>query len=239
MSDEADLVYLVLCLLGQTDGPVGSGAVCSWLRKNGHDISEATVGRFLRQLDFQGLTERTGYQGRVLTALGQTRWAELKRERALTRSSLEFMRSLEPGDLAEVVDVLVARRGLERETARLAALRATEADIAGLEALVAEYAGDSGNQAEVDFKFHVRLAEVTGNRVLQAATRLIHSQAASATIPTKIHQRLKPLLAQQHKEIVAAIRARDPVRAESAMTDHLDGVIESIQQYGQDSKLER
>ncbi|HWI65072.1 MAG TPA: FCD domain-containing protein [Symbiobacteriaceae bacterium] len=235
MSDEAELEYLVLSLLGQAQEPVGSGAVCDWLRKNGQSISEATVGRFLRELDFRGYTQREGFRGRILSEAGQARWSELQREKAMTRSSRDLMRALSAEDLDEVVDVLVARRALEREIARLAAVNASDRDLAALEELVGRYEATTSAPAaaEADFAFHVRLAEVTGNRVLQATTRLIHTQAQTAMIPPTIHRKLKLNLAHQHRAILEAIRSHDPEQAEGAMIAHIDDVIAAIRKHGQ------
>lgn len=237
MNESDELEYLVLGLLGQSEEPVGSGAICDWLRKNGQTTSEATVGRFLRQLDYRGLTEREGYRGRILSDAGHHRWDELQRERTMTRSSRDLVRALSGAALDEVIDVLVARRALEREIARLAAIRATERDVAALAELVERYgdATQAQSAAMVDFAFHVRLAEVTANRVLQAATTLIHTQAHSAMIPAEVYRKMKPGLAQQHREIVEAIRLHDPDRAEHAMISHIDHIIGVIKKYGQDA----
>jgi GntR family L-lactate dehydrogenase operon transcriptional regulator len=226
---------LILSFLGRAEGPVGSGAVCDWLRQDGNEISEATVGRFLRELDFRDLTERSGFRGRILTEKGQARLAELRHERSVALSSTELMRALRANNgIEEVVGVLVARRGLEREIARLAAVYATDRDLEALEALVDRYetVDHLGAAAEADFAFHSRLAEVAGNKVLQAATRLIHAEAQATMIPEQIRRKLKPQLGRQHREILEALKVHDPDRAESAMVGHLDGIIEAVKHHG-------
>lgn len=233
VSEIAELEYLVLSVLDQAAEPVGSGAVCEWLRQHGHELSEATAGRFLRELDFRGLTERAGFRGRQLTAEGQNRLAELRRQRAAAASSEELLNAIRATGLKDLVDVLVARRALEREIASLAAARVTDRDLEAMEVLLTRYeAADAAEAAaEADFAFHERLAEVAGNKVLQAATRLIRAEAESVPIPDAIRRRLKPQLARQHREILAALRARDPRWADRAMVAHLDGLIESVQQH--------
>ncbi|HEY3368973.1 MAG TPA: FCD domain-containing protein [Symbiobacteriaceae bacterium] len=236
MADGDDLEYLILSFLDRSDGPVGSGAICEWVRQNGREVSEATVGRFLRQLGVQDLTQRSGFKGRTLTEKGQAKLVQLRHERVLAHSSTELVEALRAGDLTECVDVLVARRALEREATRLAAMLATPRDLEALDTLVNRYeaVGNVRATAETDFAFHVRLAEISGNRVIQAATRLIHAQAQSSMIPAPIQLKLKPMSAQQHREIVEAIRAHDPERAESAMVAHLNFVIEVIQRHCQE-----
>ncbi|HWI62087.1 MAG TPA: FCD domain-containing protein [Symbiobacteriaceae bacterium] len=240
MLQEVELEFLVLGYLARTDGPVGSGVICDWLRHEGHDISEATVGRFLRELDVQNYTERAGFRGRTLTDKGEARLAQLRHQQALSQSSGDLMKALQGGSLDHVVEVLVARRGLEREIARLAAMCASDRDIEALELLINRYevVGDLGASAEADFAFHARLAEISGNKVLQAATQLIHAEAQGSMIPEPIRHKLKPELSRQHAAILDAIRTHDPDSAEGAMLQHLDLLITAVQQYGQEPVME-
>jgi len=233
MAEDLELEYLVLGHLATSDGPVGSGVICDWLRQIGSEISEATVGRFLRELDLASYTERWGFRGRTLTEKGRARLAQLEHNRALAHSSTQLMSALHPEDLNEVVGVLVARRALEREAARLAAICATDRDIEALEVLLGRYeiVSDPEAAAAADFTFHARLAEVSGNKVLQAATRLIHDEAQSSMIPESIRRMLKPTLSRQHVEILEAIRAHDSERAEQIMIQHLNLLIDAVERY--------
>lgn len=231
MADGADLEFLILSFLDQSEGPVGSGAICERLRVEGMAVSEATVGRFLRELDFRNYTRRSGFRGREITEAGRARVRELKQDRALAQSSTELMRAVRAQALHEVLDVLVVRRALEREAARLAAMNRTDEDLAALETMVRRYeSADVDEAAEADFAFHTRLAECSGNRVLLAATQLIHAEAQSRVIPADVRERLKPDLSRQHHDILAAIRARDAQTAEQVMLLHLNGLIEAVQQ---------
>ncbi|MFZ5825475.1 MAG: FCD domain-containing protein [Bacillota bacterium] len=223
---------MVLTFLDQTTEPVGSGAVCEWLRHHGQLTSEATAGRFLRELDHRGLTQRLGFRGRCLTPLGQSRLAELRRERAVTASSSKLVDALRARDLDDLVEVLAARRALEREIARLAALHATDEDLAVLEVLVRHYeTADPATVDGADFAIHERMAAMAGNKVLQAATRLIHDEAEAFPIPAALRRRLKPVLERQHRDLLEALRQRDADRAESVMIAHLDLLIESVQNH--------
>lgn len=235
MSETPDLELLVLTVLDIADSPVGSGAVCDWLRQQGASISEATAGRFLRELDRKGLTERAGFQGRKLTPEGHARLSELRRQRTAAASSTELVNALRANGLQDLIDVLVARRAIEREIAHLAATRVTDRDLEAMETLLQRYETvDSAlAAAEADFGFHERLAEVAGNKVLQAAAHLIRSEAQAVPIPAAIQRRLRPVLARQHRDILEALKARDAVQAEAAMVTHLDQLVESIEKYWQ------
>jgi GntR family L-lactate dehydrogenase operon transcriptional regulator len=148
------------------------------------------------------------------------------------------MRALQPSDIQDVVGVLVARRGLEREAARLAAIYVSAEQLEALEALIHQYetAEDLDVAAAADFSFHTRLTETAGNKVLQAATRLIHAEAQSTMIPETIRRQIKPAMALQHAAILAALRDHDPNRAEQALIGHLDYIIEAVQRYGQGAR---
>lgn len=225
----------MLTILDQSDSPAGSGAVCDWLRRQGETISEATAGRFLRELDHKGFTERAGFRGRALTAEGHARLAELRRERAAAVSSSELVNALRASGLRDLVDVLVARRALEREIVHLAAGKVTERDLEAMETLLTRYESVDSAQAaaEADFAFHERLAEVAANKVLQAASHLIQSEAQAVPIPPAIQRRMRPVFARQHREVLEALRARNAQSAEAAMVNHLDEIIESVEKYWQ------
>jgi GntR family L-lactate dehydrogenase operon transcriptional regulator len=227
LAPETNLTYKVLSYMAREEGPVGASALCKWLNQNGTQIGEATVGRLLRELDTQNLTQRAGYQGRTLTEQGQEALAQMRHEQNVLRTSVDLMEALDVKTRRQAIDVLVAGRAIEREAARLAALNATAADVAALEELAECYdaAERAAAIAQMDFAFHVLLAELSGNKVLQTAAQLTHARALTSAILTPVHLELKPTVSHQHREILAAIRARDPEAAERAMADHLEHVI--------------
>jgi DNA-binding FadR family transcriptional regulator len=116
---------------------------------------------------------------------------------------------------AVIVDVLEARELLEVQVVRLAAERATDAQIAGL-------ARESGAAWEDNVRFHVSVAAATGNFMLERLVRL------QLDLLTDVRQRdhyrsaksAADLLAE-HRAITDAIAARDPDAAEAAVRRHL------------------
>ncbi len=227
-SPEVEL--LVLEFLQQSGGPLGCGAVSEYLRRHGHSVSEATAGRLLRDLDAQGYTTRVGYRGRALTDSGVARLAMLRQSVAMSAYSSDLLEVLSVARAQEVVDILVARKCLERETARLAAERASEADLAELEAALRRYeeADSPEAAARADLDFHNRLAAISGNRVLEAVLRLIRGEVETTPLPSAVVSRIQPRLAREHWEILDAIRSRDPDRAERAMLAHIEGIIRDV-----------
>ena len=132
-----------------------------------------------------------------------------------------FVRRLGP---AEVRDLFEVRMALETTAARLAAQRATDAQLADLDALVHAGAEPIGH-ADVRFQgardLHARLAEATANPALAAHLTLVNQElrllrTRSGEVPARAEHAVA-----EHAEIVAAVRAGDADGAASAMDAHL------------------
>ena len=129
------------------------------------------------------------------------------------------------GDPRELIE---SRRTLEPVTTRMAAERATDAQIAGLQELL-RYTGDGVRSDSLDggLDFHAELAACSGNAMLSSVVsqlvnieqhplwRLINEQALR--LPgARESQRA------QHHAILQAVVERDVDRAEQQMREHLE-----------------
>ena len=132
-----------------------------------------------------------------------------------------FVRRLGP---AEVRDLFEVRMALETTAARLAAQRATDGQLADLDALVHAGAEPIGH-ADVRFQgardLHARLAEATGNPALAAHLTLVNQElrllrTRSGEVPARAEHAVA-----EHAAIVAAVRAGDADGAAAAMEAHL------------------
>jgi GntR family L-lactate dehydrogenase operon transcriptional regulator len=182
----------------------------------------------LRTLDLRGYTSREGFRGRFLTPLGLGRLDELRRERQRTSTSKELMNLLRASQRDDLIDILVARRAIERETARLAALNARQEDLRELAEVVGLAPGSDGGE---DVRFHKLIARASGNRVLEAAVDLIRQDAQLSPVLVHIRQQVQSTLVSEHRRILRAIQSRDPVAAETAMVDHLENLIRDVRKY--------
>lgn len=219
---------MILSALAEARDPVGSGAASEALRAAGLEVSEATAGRMLRTLDLRGYTSRDGFRGRFLTPLGLGRLEEIRRERQRTSTSKELMNLLRASHRDDLIDILVARRAIERETARLAALNARQEDLRELSEVVGLTPGSDGGE---DVRFHKLIARASGNRVLEAAVDLIRQDAQLSPVLVYIRQQVQSTLVAEHRRILRAIQSRDPVAAEAAMVDHLENLIGDVRKY--------
>ena len=123
-------------------------------------------------------------------------------------------------DLDELIET---RMLLEVPLAGLAAQRATEADVAGLHAILdaaGETAAGEGFRG-LDTRLHGSIAAIAGNRLARAFTEWI-----GAVLQPPLHALIEPavvdaVVTEQHRDIVRAIERGDPIAAERAMREHL------------------
>ncbi|MBX3538039.1 MAG: GntR family transcriptional regulator [Chelatococcus sp.] len=133
---------------------------------------------------------------------------------------------------SKLSEVIVLRQSLEGAAARLICVRASDAELAAFRAeceaiLKALPTMAVQQRANLDRKFHLSLGE------LSASTRLANlieefyeysdSELAPAGNAAEVAQ-----LQKQHVAIAAALAARDSVRAEAAIRDHLETVLHMV-----------
>jgi GntR family transcriptional repressor for pyruvate dehydrogenase complex len=121
-------------------------------------------------------------------------------------------------------DLHEVRAYVEPFCARLAAERATEADLDAVAATLARQEATLDSVEgflEADVAFHLAVAQASQNRVLVEMLRAVRalSMARMATLLTV--RRDMPRAYGDHRRIHAAIAARDPAGAEAAMHAHL------------------
>jgi DNA-binding FadR family transcriptional regulator len=117
---------------------------------------------------------------------------------------------------------------IESHCSRLAALNLNEEGALKLQELAAllEEATHSGNMelyTDADFMFHMKIAGISGNLVLERTLRNIRIflyVLQQETNRTLLESREKSLV--EHKEILSSILNKDPDNAEVAMKKHLE-----------------
>jgi len=124
--------------------------------------------------------------------------------------------------------LMEARSVIEGEVVVLACARITDERLARLRKLLKSMEAEiERRRARVDFdrEFHLTLVEVTGNAVL---TRLVGElfDERHSPISAKISSRFESTRTwkaalKEHEAILAAVEARDPIAAQTAMRAHL------------------
>jgi len=124
-----------------------------------------------------------------------------------------------------------ARRIIEPELCRLAALNATSVQIAEMRSLCGEMRGAASWEAyaELDWRFHNVIAEATGNVLLVEIQALLNGVRRYVVWGSLIKRPVGPggdyHSFQEHEAIIDAIEARDGERALRAMSGHLGGTL--------------
>lgn len=169
--------------------------------------------------------------------------AQLARHLGISRAPLrEALRMLEEGGLLQrrphaslrvtalqreqMIEMSVMREALEGMAARLAATRATEAELAELRGIVEEQAAGilakpmAGGDA--DWRFHAAIARSSGNRQIHALLESdLYRLLRNHRHPDRLQTGRAARAVEEHRRILAAIEERDPELAELQMRRHI------------------
>lgn len=235
MADVTNEEAVLLVAIDGSPTPVGSRKARAVLQEHGIAVSESTVSRLLRALDERGLTRSLGAKGRLLTDEGRRVTRSLSRR---DRNDRMLREATTVSDIAELLDLLHARRGVEREAARAAARHVTEADAQRLRALIEEHQARLVRGEPVrhgGLAFHQVIGDMTKNRLIAAMMEALFEPVlddTEAILDVIIGDRhSEHLSVQEHIEIMEAIVAGDPDRAEAAMADHLSRLIAETEEF--------
>jgi len=127
-----------------------------------------------------------------------------------------------PRDLIQFTDL---RSALERHGARRAAELATETDVAELRALCDEMDRRDlpHDQAiGIDFAFHRKLIEITGNELMLNVMSVLQEFIAEAMLQTTARPRDRSVSRRLHRAILEAVAKGDPDATERAMREHME-----------------
>ncbi|MDD7941222.1 GntR family transcriptional regulator [Actinomycetospora lutea] len=171
--------------------------------------SRAAVRTALVQLAAEGLVERVQNRGARVRAVS----------------------------LAEAIEISEVRMVVEGLCAAKAAERATDDDLATLRAIAADMRdaverGDVFGYSELNRRLHATVRAVAGQSVAAGVLDRLRGQNVRHQFRLALLPGRASVSLPQHLEIVEAICARDPGRAEAAMRAHLASVIETLPSVG-------
>jgi len=188
-------------------------------------ISRPSLREGLRALAQKGLVE--GRTRRGTTVNERSQW------NVLDENVLRWM-SVAPPDPAFFMDLLDVRMIVEPNAARLAAARASPAQIAAIEAAYKGMERSSPHDMEAcckhDLALHELIITATGNAMLiQFAAAIRTALLACVRIASVGRERSHEHSLGEHRAVVVAIRRRDPAEAERAMRNLLAGTISDLE----------
>lgn len=140
-------------------------------------------------------------------------------------SSLRLLFTLD--EQAGVQDLFELRRILESEAAALAAERHAAAHLEQMDAAIAEMEAALAGERDVerfidaDLRFHLAVAEATGNRLVLHSMHAVRDVVRRALVTAVRIPRSPENAVREHRSIRAAIAAGDAARAREEMRNHL------------------
>lgn len=174
------------------------------------NVSRSTLRQALKALQVMGVIENIQGSGNYLS----------QASRAILREPPSVLVPLNSMTQAEIFEV---RRAMEAETAAAAALRATPADIERMGQEIALMEANTRNLTafcEHDLAFHNAVAEASGNRYFIWFLAIANKILLNALM-LRPAARPREKTNFEHKRLVDAIKAHDPVGARNEILNHL------------------
>jgi len=174
-------------------------------------VSRASVREALRVLDYIGVVDVRSGEGTFVATTPPT---------PLDASVYSLL-----SERTFLIDLVEARRIVEEGIGQLAARRATREDLEALGVFLSQRERDLAagkHDLASDVAFHAMLAEATGNPVLVSLMRHLNelwlqSREKTGRKPTSPHK-----AHQFHRQILAAVRRRQPASARRLLRRHLE-----------------
>lgn len=143
-------------------------------------------------------------------------------------------------------ELTAARAVIEAEAAALAAANMTDEGIAHLEALIdamsAAKANGSDEGDDIDRQFHLSIARMSGNPVIEFNVQLLWRIRNELPQVQKVYSSVcvtdSKARTDEHASICAALRDRDPAAARLAMREHFHRLFEAMLVATETSALE-
>ena len=138
---------------------------------------------------------------------------------------------------AEIIDMIIAWAALESMAARLAAKRASDADLRSLRDLFEEFRDEPPSEhmneySEANIKFHQTVVRLSGCEIIADMTEnlFIHIRAIR-TVSLRQDNRAERSM-REHMQIIAALEARDTEAAEHLTREHTLGLAAHVEKHG-------
>ena len=225
--------HAILRMIEQATGRIGAPSLGIVLPENLR-MSQAAIGRILIEFDREGLTVRKGYNGRRLTDKGRQHLESLFQAILKAKREDAFLRSLDADTKEKLIQLLVVRRALEIEAARLVAVSITDLELADLGILLESQIAAlraSENYSGQDLLFHGLIARASRNEVLFHSLNVLRHETHVSPYVSPIRHVVRGIVESDHINILEALRARRPEEAACMMSQHISRIIADIERY--------
>jgi DNA-binding FadR family transcriptional regulator len=184
------------------------------------EVSRTVLREAISRLETMGLVAVRGSRGMYVGEPGGL------------QSCIKLMRSAMAISPRELIQFTEFRRAIECDAVRVAARRASSSDVDELDLLCEEIHRTDLAYAQafaIDLRFHRKLLELTGNELMRNVMDVVQEFVLASIQEGAPPRRDPDLTYDDHKAIVAAVRAGDADAAEAAMRHHLDSVLTALQ----------
>lgn len=133
--------------------------------------------------------------------------------------------------IQDILDVLQLRQSLESAAAGIAAQRRTPEQLQDMWQTLIDFEqalAQGRDTADADFRFHLSIAQATGNRYFVefmsylGRTVIPRTRINTAQLGAETQQHYLERVHEEHKDILRAIESQNPLVASSAMQMHLN-----------------
>ncbi len=194
------------------------------------NVSRASVREALSALQLMGLVEIKPGEGTFIKQMD-------------INSIIQPLAMLLLMERDTILEILEVRKGLEVEAAGLAAMNASEEEIAEIAKIVddMEMEAKKNSLGDLsDWRFHFAIAKASGNSLMVSIMNMI-SDVMQKTIRSNREQLFKregnqEILVKQHKSIYEAIKLRDSELARNNMYAHLSYAEAEMRRIGIDER---
>ncbi|MCS5422353.1 MULTISPECIES: FCD domain-containing protein [Psychrilyobacter] len=229
-NDEINYDYSILRLLEKHKKPTGASLIKRELKNLKINISEATIGRILFDLDNIGFTLKDGYRGRVITDKGKLYLNNLQRKKDRREKGELFLSALNIQEIDRLLEALEARKVIESQMAKFAAAKSNIQTKKDFKRIIESHEKMVKNLTEYEYNipFHKYIATLAGNKILELMLQMVVEDTRFTPALKKIEKNLGMKTIEEHKNIAHAIIEKNPEAAEKAMADHIDSLIVKV-----------
>ena len=176
------------------------------------EVGRSTLREAIQSLVLMGVVETRRSAGTYITS----NYIKFLNER------LKLTLLLSPKDIQQIMEV---RRGLEIQTATLAAERSTpeqKQELIRVIALMEKNLNDPSKTATLDYEFHMMIAQASSNPILINLVMSVKNVINEYIKIGNLDGAFLELDYKEHKKINDAIQLGSPPQAAQAMREHLD-----------------
>jgi DNA-binding FadR family transcriptional regulator len=227
----------ILSIIQNSVEPIGSWALVGLLEEKGLLYSTATIGRILHQLEQQGYLEKKGYQGRIITKKGENAIVLASKIKEMEGYKEKLDDILNSDRLHHFLMVLEARKTIERETTRLAALNITKKEIKALKAIESKRVAahkQLWRHPSDDREFHHLIAKASRNQILIIFSQILSVLSQKTELFDYMRTKTDTPYYIGHRKVIAALEEKNPDKAEKGMIEHIDRLIEDVSKWGRE-----